>query len=79
MFCVDYRQVNTVTFQDAYAMPIIRDILESLHCAAWLSSLYLKSGYWHVTMSEETKAKMAFITSDSLFQDKLMPFGLRNT
>ncbi|XP_038063012.1 uncharacterized protein LOC119733697 [Patiria miniata] len=77
-FCVDYRKLNRVTKLDAYPMPTIDTILDSLHGAKIFSSLDLRSGYWQMGMAPEDAEKTAFICEEGLFHFTVLPFGVVN-
>ena len=53
-FCVDYRCLNGVTVKDAYPLPRIDDTLDMLAGKQWFSTLDLASGYWQVSLSQDT-------------------------
>ncbi|KAH0820797.1 hypothetical protein GEV33_001994 [Tenebrio molitor] len=63
-FCVDYRRLNAATRDEAAPLPIIQQMLRDLAQAKVFSSLDLKSGYWQVPLSNESKEYTAFTTPD---------------
>ena len=73
-----YRRLNDATVKDAYPLPRIDDTLDMLAGKQWFSTLDLASGYWKVSLSQETRIKTAFATHFGLFQFNVMPFGLCN-
>ena len=77
-FCVDYRQLNSLTVKDAYPLPRIDDSLRLLGNQQWFSTMDLASGYWQEAMSMDAQRKAAFVTNEGLFQFRVMPFGLCN-
>ena len=77
-FCVDYRKLNQVSKFDAYPMPRVDEVLESVGSAQFISTLDLVRGYWQIPMSEQSQEKTAFATPYGLFEFCVMPFGLHN-
>ena len=77
-FCVDYRKVNTITRKDAYPLPRVDDLLDTLAGSRLFSTLDLISGYWQVEIHPRYKEKTAFCTSEGLYEFNVMPFGLCN-
>lgn len=77
--CIDYRQLNRKTVNDAYAMPRIDEILDSLHGSKFFTVLDMKSGYHQVEVLEEHKQRTAFTVGPlGLWEFNRMPFGLVN-
>src|SRR5208282_1124204 len=74
--CVDYRNLNAVTYQDTYPLPHIDTCLNTLQGAAWFSTLDLRSGYYNIPIREIDKDKTAFITRRGSWRYNVMPFGL---
>ena len=58
-------------------MPRIEELLDSVGCSQYLTTLDLAKGYWQVPMAEEDQAKTAFVSPKGLYQFTTMPFGLR--
>ena len=76
--CVDYRRLNDCTVKDAFPLPRIDDIVDSLQGQKYFSSLDLTSGYWQVEMDKDSAETTAFSVPAGQFAWKAMPFGLCN-
>ena len=72
-FCNDFRKLNAVSEFDAYPMPRVDKLIESLGNARFITTLDLTKGYWQVPLAAESKEKTAFATPGGLL---MMPFGL---
>lgn len=60
-FCTsDFRKVNAATKKDAYPLPFVNSFLDRLRNAKYLSTIDLKSAYWHVPLEASSKEKTAF-------------------
>ena len=78
-FCIDLRKLNERTIKDTYSLPRIKESLDCLNGAQIFSSVDLKSGYWQVELTEESKAMTAFTVGPLGFYECIhMPFGLTN-
>ena len=77
-FAVDYRKLNKISKPQSYPIPRLSDIFDAIGeaNAQYFSSLDLGKAFWQVPLSEESKARAAFITYDGIFEFQTMPFGL---
>jgi len=44
--CVNYRQLNEITRQDSYPLPLIKELQDWLGRVKWFTSLNLKEAYY---------------------------------
>ena len=77
-FCVDYRQLNSITKTDNFRLPRIDDLLDQLGKSKYFSSIDLASGFWQIQMHPSSQEKTAFVTLQGLYEFCVMPFGLKN-
>ena len=77
-FCMDFRKLNQVAKFDAYPMPLVEDVFESVGTSAVVTTLDLASGYWQILMEPKYRVKTTFTTPFGLFELEVMPFGLHS-
>ncbi len=76
--CVNYRQLNEITKQDSYPLPLIKELQDRLGRVKWFTSLNLKEAYYWVQMKEGKEWKTAFQTRYRHYKYTVMLFGLKN-
>lgn len=75
--CVDFRKLNATTQDDAYPMPSLPEMIETVGRAKIIGTLDMSQGYWQIGLSEEAFFKTAFRTDTGLYEFTVMPFGLK--
>ena len=85
--CVDYRKVNSlqqeVKWMDRgtgclslYPLPKIDEMFAKLNGAKCFSTIDLRSGYYHIGLTHESRAKSAFVVPMGKWEFKQTPLGL---
>ena len=76
--CVDYRGLNKVTLKNRYPIPLMSELKKCLNRTKIFTKLDLKNGYYLIRMAKGDEPKTAFSTRFTLYEWKVMPFGLCN-
>ena len=74
--CVDYRQLNKITENDAFPIPRTQDCLDALAGSIYFSSMDITSAYHQIPVREEDIPKTAFCSKYGLWEWTRLPFGL---
>lgn len=74
----DYRLMNALTKPDSYPLPRIKDCVDQIGSANFVSKFDLLKGYWQVLLTTRAQKISSFITPFGLFSYSVMSFGLRN-
>ena len=85
--CVDFRKVNELQQQvitegkskgqiSIHPLPKIDEMYAKLKGAQVFSKIDLRSGYHHVALGKDSRAKTAFVTPFGKYKFLMVPFGL---
>ena len=85
--CVDYRKVNALQQEvkrmdrgmgclSLYPLPKIDEMFAKLKGARCFSTIDLQSGFYHIRLMHESRAKSAFVVPMGKWEFKRTPFGL---
>ena len=78
-FCIDFRGLNAHMKKDSYPILKCPETMESLVGAQYFSTIDLKSGFWQVKVSEDSRQYMVFrVGSMGVYKFLHMPYGLCN-
>jgi hypothetical protein len=75
-FCVNYRALNAIIFQNRYPLPLIREILRKLAKARYYTKMNVRAAFHKLRIKKGNKWKTAFRTRFELFKWVITPFGL---
>ena len=74
--CIDPKDLNTAIRREIYHLPTIEEIATRLKGAKYFTVLDVRSGFWHVKLSESSSQLTTFNTPKGRYQWLRMPFGI---
>ena len=54
-FCIDYRGLNSITRKDRYLLPLIKETLNALSKARWLTKLNISLAFHRIRVAKGDK------------------------
>lgn len=75
-FCVDYRTLNAVMERDRYPILLVRETLQLMSGATWLSKIDVRAAFHRLRVTEGHEWKTAFRTRFGSFEWLFPSFAL---
>ncbi|GFV91998.1 retrovirus-related Pol polyprotein from transposon 297 [Trichonephila clavipes] len=76
--CLDYRKLNGIIRTEYFPLPNIKERVEKVSAAKFITILDLSKGYWQIPLSKTAQRYAAFCTSFGTYRPLRMSFGLKN-
>ena len=70
--------MNEITKRDIYLLPLIKEALDMLEGARYITKLDIKGPYYYIRINEVDKWIRTFSTKLGTYKCLVMPFGLCN-
>ncbi|KAL0152873.1 hypothetical protein M9458_051806 [Cirrhinus mrigala] len=70
--------MNKITKADSFPLPRVKDCVDRVGSANFVSKLDLLKGYWQVPLTPRASEISVFVTPDHFMQYKVLVFGIRN-
>jgi len=74
--CIDPRDLNQAIQREHYPMQTIKDVTTRISSATYFSVLDASSGYWQISLDQESAKLCTFNSPFGHYMFKHLPFGL---
>jgi hypothetical protein len=75
--CLDARMINSKMIADCESPPATDELLRRFHGVRFMSTIDLRSSYWQIPLSPESRQYTAFLYNGRSYTYQVLPFELK--